>query len=37
VDHEDTINAFLQQRMDEQTPADSAWDQLQRLTMNLGV
>lgn len=37
VANEDMINTFLQQRMDEQTPADAAWEQLHRLTLNLGV
>jgi flagellum-specific ATP synthase len=36
VDHESSINAFLQQRMDDQTPARSSWDQLTRLTHLLG-
>ena len=37
VDHEDEINAFLQQRMDDQTPAPEAWDRLTRLTGILGA
>lgn len=37
VDHEDAINTFLQQRMDEQTPAAEAWQRLHQLTLNLGV
>ena len=37
VDNEDAINAFLQQRMDEQTPAETAWAQLHQLTRMLGV
>lgn len=37
VDHEDAINAFLQQRMDEQTTTHEAWEQLARLTRLLGV
>lgn len=37
VDNEDAINAFLQQRMDEQTPAETAWMQLNHLTRMLGV
>ncbi|MDM7990882.1 FliI/YscN family ATPase [Arthrobacter sp. zg-Y877] len=37
VDNQDAINAFLQQRMDEQTPAETAWAQLQTLTRMLGV
>jgi flagellum-specific ATP synthase len=36
LDHEDAINAFLQQRMDDQSPSPAAWDQLNRLTQNLG-
>jgi flagellum-specific ATP synthase len=36
VDHEDEINLFLQQRMDDQTPADAAWDHLRRLAATLG-
>jgi flagellum-specific ATP synthase len=36
VDHESSINDFLQQRMNDQTPADSSWDQLARLTHLLG-
>jgi flagellum-specific ATP synthase len=37
VDHEAEINAFLQQRMDDQTPAETAWDQLAALIGLLGV
>jgi flagellum-specific ATP synthase len=37
VDHEGAINAFLQQRMDDQTPADESWDRLANLTRILGV
>ncbi|MCC3276457.1 MULTISPECIES: FliI/YscN family ATPase [unclassified Arthrobacter] len=37
VTNEDAINAFLQQRMDEQTPAETAWAQLNNLTRMLGV
>ncbi|KAD3456117.1 FliI/YscN family ATPase [Arthrobacter yangruifuii] len=37
VDNQDAINAFLQQRMDEQTPAETAWAQLHQLTRMLGV
>ena len=37
VDHEAAINAFLQQRMDDQTPAEVAWDQLAALTGELAV
>ncbi|MCU1525980.1 MAG: flagellar protein export ATPase FliI [Microbacteriaceae bacterium] len=36
VDHELEINAFLQQRMDEQTTVPGAWEQLDRLTTILG-
>ncbi|NKX49984.1 EscN/YscN/HrcN family type III secretion system ATPase, partial [Arthrobacter deserti] len=36
VDHADEINMFLQQRMDDQTPADQAWEHLRRLATNLG-
>ena len=36
VDHELEINAFLQQRMDEQTTVPEAWEQLDRLTTILG-
>jgi flagellum-specific ATP synthase len=36
VDHENEINLFLQQRMDEQTPAEAAWEHLRRLTATLG-
>ncbi|TFC10984.1 FliI/YscN family ATPase [Cryobacterium algoritolerans] len=36
VAHEGAINAFLQQRMDDQTPAALAWDQLTALTGQLG-
>ena len=35
VAHEGAINAFLQQRMDDQTPATAAWEQLKRLTRTL--
>ena len=34
VDHEDAINAFLQQRMDDQSTAPAAWEQLTRLVQN---
>ncbi|MFH5824899.1 FliI/YscN family ATPase [Georgenia sp. AZ-5] len=34
--HEASINAFLRQRMDDQTPADRAWAQLTALTDALG-
>ncbi|WP_146364186.1 FliI/YscN family ATPase [Arthrobacter yangruifuii] len=37
VDNQDAINAFLQQRMDEETPAETAWAQLHQLTRMLGV
>jgi flagellum-specific ATP synthase len=36
ITHEDDINAFLQQRMDDQTPAETAWAQLDTLTHQLG-
>jgi flagellum-specific ATP synthase len=36
LDHEDAINAFLQQGMDDQSSAAAAWEQLNRLTQNLG-
>ncbi|MET4782770.1 FliI/YscN family ATPase [Glaciihabitans sp. UYNi722] len=36
VKHETEINAFLQQRMDEQTTVPEAWDRLSRLTATLG-
>jgi flagellum-specific ATP synthase len=36
VAHESEINAFLQQRMDDQTPADESWNRLARLTSILG-
>ncbi|MBG6058433.1 flagellum-specific ATP synthase [Cryobacterium sp. MP_M5] len=36
VAHEGAINAFLQQRMDDQTSAALAWDQLTTLTGQLG-
>lgn len=36
VDHESEINAFLQQRMDEQATITGAWEQLDRLTTVLG-
>jgi flagellum-specific ATP synthase len=32
VDHAAAIDAFLQQRMDDQTPAEQAWDRLTALT-----
>jgi flagellum-specific ATP synthase len=32
VDHSAAIDAFLQQRMDDQTPAEQAWDRLTALT-----
>ncbi|MCC3270933.1 FliI/YscN family ATPase [Arthrobacter gengyunqii] len=35
VDHQDAINNFLQQGMDEQTPADAAWVQLHQLVRML--
>ena len=36
VTHENAITAFLQQSMDDQTPADVAWDRLTRLARQLG-
>jgi flagellum-specific ATP synthase len=36
VQHEDDINLFLQQRMDDQTPATQSWEQLNRLARTLG-
>jgi len=36
LDHEMAINAFLQQRMDDQTPAEDAWNHLHQLVMSLG-
>lgn len=36
VDNEDAINAFLQQRMDDQSTASGAWDQLGRLVRKWG-
>jgi len=35
VEHADSITAFLQQRMDDQTPATASWDALTRLTRTL--
>lgn len=37
LDHEASINAFLQQRMNEQTAAVDAWNQLENLTRTLGA
>ena len=37
VDHQDAINRFLQQGMDEQMPAAASWAQLHQLTQALGV
>ncbi len=37
VDHEPAVNAFLQQRMDEQTPFDDAWNRLAHLTASMGI
>ncbi len=37
VDHESAVNAFLQQRMDEQTPFDDAWNRLTHLTASMGI
>ena len=34
--HEEAINAFLRQRMDDQTPALDAWNSLEQLTHLLG-
>ena len=36
VDNEGAINAFLQQRMDDQSTSADAWDQLTRLNRMLG-
>jgi flagellum-specific ATP synthase len=36
LDHEVAINAFLQQRMDDQTPADGAWHHLHQLVQAFG-
>ncbi|GAA4674414.1 FliI/YscN family ATPase [Frondihabitans cladoniiphilus] len=36
VDHQRDIDAFLQQRMDDQTPTDAAWAQLAALVRMLG-
>ena len=36
IAHADAINAFLQQRMDDQTPFGEAWARLQALTQPLG-
>lgn len=35
--HEAAINDFLQQRMDEQTPFDDAWQRLTSLTSMMGI
>lgn len=37
VDHEDEINAFLQQRMTDQSTSEDAWAALTRLTTLLGA
>ncbi len=37
LEHEQAIDAFLQQRIDEPSTADSAWDALARLGAELGV
>ena len=37
VDHEGAVNAFLQQRMDEQTPYHEAWNRLAHLTRSMGI
>jgi flagellum-specific ATP synthase len=36
LDHDGAIQSFLQQRMDEQTPANDTWDRLIRLNRLLG-
>ncbi len=36
VEHEEAINAFLQQRMDDQTPATESWERLAGLATALG-
>ncbi|WP_411720318.1 FliI/YscN family ATPase [Mycetocola sp.] len=36
LDHDGAIQSFLQQRMDEQTPANDTWDHLIRLNRLLG-
>jgi flagellum-specific ATP synthase len=36
VEHEGAIKAFLQQRMDEHTPAAEAWSRLSALSSRLG-
>ncbi|MET0934134.1 MAG: FliI/YscN family ATPase [Mycetocola sp.] len=36
LDHDGAISSFLQQRMDEQTPATDTWDRLIRLNRLLG-
>jgi flagellum-specific ATP synthase len=37
VDNAPAISAFLQQRMDDQTPSEQAWAQLTRLTRAFGA
>lgn len=37
VDHQDSIDAFLQQRMDDQTPTEESWARLSRLVSTLLV
>ena len=37
VENGPAINAFLQQRMDDQTPSEQAWSQLTRLTRAFGA
>jgi flagellum-specific ATP synthase len=37
MDHETAINAFLQQRMDDQSSAIDAWNMLEHLTRTLGA
>jgi flagellum-specific ATP synthase len=36
VEHEEAINAFLQQRMDDQSTAEGAWRELEQLVGRLG-
>lgn len=36
VEHEEAINAFLQQRMDDQSTAEGAWRELEQLVSRLG-
>jgi flagellum-specific ATP synthase len=37
VDHAPAITAFLQQRMDDVTPADEAWQRLGAVLAGIGV